>query len=199
MRKLDLILLKVFLYELPILALYAISLGLFDLEQFSLVNVYARFWYDFGGCVIFGSWMIISIFLSSRLVTSTRFREYISSKVSFLKERDEREFLLTGKAARNTMLTTMAVLLLLFCLSCFQFSVYRVPPEQAVEGKDKVLTLDFHFELANDMPVENLQNGMEREDIISYKGLPVSTSTVILGLICWQIASYQCLIHKELK
>ncbi|WP_027938304.1 hypothetical protein [Anaeroarcus burkinensis] len=199
MRKLDLILLKVFLYELPILALYAISLGLFDLEQFSLVNVYARFWYDFGGCVIFGSWMIISIFLSSRLVTSTRFREYISSKVSFLKERDEREFLLTGKAARNTMLTTMAVLLLLFCLSCFQFSVYRVPPEQAVEGKDKVLTLDFHFELANDMPVENLQNGMAREDIISYKGLPVSTSTVILGLICWQIASYQCLIHKELK
>lgn len=199
MKKIDRILLKVFLYELPLVILYAAAVGIFSLDEAALHNVYARFFYDFGGMVVFGSWMLVSLCLSARLVASAAFREQVLSRIARLRERDEREFMLTGKAARNTMLTTLAVLILLFCLSCFQVAVYRVPADQATDGKDKVLTLNFQFDLLNELPRTNRFNDADKTDIVAYTGLPVSNSTLILGLIVWQLASYHRLINKELK
>lgn len=199
MKKIDRILLKVFLYELPLVMLYAVAVGVFSLDEAALHNVYARFFYDFGGMVVFGSWMLVSLCLSARLVASAALREQVLSRIARLRERDEREFMLTGKAARNTMLTTLAVLILLFCLSCFQVAVYRVPADQTVDGKDKVLTLNFQFDLLNELPRTNRFNDADRTDIVAYTGLPVSNSTLILGLIAWQLASYHRLINKELK
>jgi hypothetical protein len=199
MKKFDECLLKVFLYELPIMMLYFISLFIFDLQMAAQTNVYAKFWYDFGGCVVFGSWMLSSLYLSVRLMISAEFRERILSKLTFLKERDEREFILTGQAAKTTMLTTLAVLIFLFCLSCFQVSVYRVPPEQAIDGKDKVLSLGFQLDLSNSPQSLSSQSDTATEDIVSYTALPISSSSVILGLIGWQIVSYNYLMHRAMK
>lgn len=199
MNKLERILLKVFLYELPLVILYAVAIGVFSLDEAATHNAYARFFYDFGGIGVLGCWMLVTLFLSGRLVASAAFREQVLARIVRLKERDEREFILTGKAARNTMLTTLAVLILLFCLSCFQVSVYRAPADQAVDGKDKVLTLNFQFDLLNELPRTNRFNETDRTDIVAYTGLPVSNSTLILGLIAWQLVGYHRLMHKELQ
>lgn len=199
MKKIDAVLLKVFLYELPILMLYFISLFIFGLEMAAHTNVYAKVWYEFGGCVVFGSWMVISLFLSVRLMISSAFREKVLSKITFLKERDEREIILTGQAAKTTMLTTLAVLIFLFCLSCFQVFVYRVPPEQVVDGKNKVLTLGLNFDLTSNPQCKTYQSDTDREDIVSYTALPISNSSVILGLIGWQIISYNYLMRRVMK
>ncbi|SDF19498.1 hypothetical protein [Sporomusa acidovorans] len=199
MRKFDEFLLKVFLFELPVLMFYFIFLFIFDLQKAAQTNVYAKVWYDFGGCAVFGSWMLISLYLSVRLMLSAEFREKILSKITFLKERDEREFILTGQAAKTTMLTTLAVLIFLFCLSCFQVSVYRVPPEQAIDGKDKVLSLGFQLDLSNSPQSHSSQSDANTEDIVSYTALPISSSSVILGLIGWQILSYNYLMHRAMK
>lgn len=200
MKKCDSILLKVFLYELPILMVYFISLFAFGLETAAQSNGYAKVWYDFGGCYIFGSWMIVSTYLSFRLMISEVFREKVLTKMTFLKERDEREVILTGQAAKNTMLTTIAILIFLFCLSCFQVSIYHVPPEQAVDGKDRVLALGLTFNLLEESSQhKNSQEEVEKEDIVSYTGLHISSSTVILGLIGWQIISYNYSMHHAIK
>ena len=199
MKKFDAVLLKVFLYELPILVFYAISLAFFGLETAAKENMYAKVWYDFGGLFVFGSWMTVSICISLRLIMSSSFRSNVLSKITFLREQDEREIVLTGQAAKNTMLTTLAVLILLFCLSCFQFSVYRIPPEQAVDGKSRVLTLGLNFKLLDVPQQQGAGADKEKADIISYSALPISSSTVIIGIIGWQIISYNYLMRRTMK
>jgi hypothetical protein len=198
MKKFDTVLLKAFLYELPILVLYFISL-IFDLEKAANTSTYAKVWYEFGGCVVFGSWMVISLLLSFRLMMSAEFRERVLSKITFLKERDEREIILTGQAAKTTMLTTLAVLIFLFCLSCFQVSVYRVPPEQVIDGKNNVLALNLNFDLINISQCKISPDDTDRQDIVSYTGLPIPNSSIIIGLICWQIIAYNYLMRRAMK
>lgn len=199
MKKLDSTLLKVFLYELPVLVVYFLSIFAFGLEMAAQSNSYAKVWYDFGGCYIFGSWMIVSTYLSFRLMVSEIFREKILTKMTFLKERDEREVILTGQAAKTTMLTTIAILIFLFCLSLFQVSIYHVPPEQAVNGKSRVVELGLSLNLLESSQQKKSQQDEEKEDIVSYTGLHVSSSIIILGLIGWQIISYNYSMRREMK
>lgn len=197
MKKLDSILLKIFLYELPILILYFISYFVFDLEMAAKSNNYAKAWYDFGGFYIFGSWIFCSIYLSFRLMISDLFRKKILTKITLIKERDEREILLTGQAARATMLTTIAILIFLFCFSCFQFSIYQVPPD--IDGKSKVLSLSFNLDLLENPLKQNLEEVTEKQEILSYTGLPISSASVILGLIIWQVIAYNYYMRCLMK
>ncbi|CQR73132.1 hypothetical protein SOV_49160 [Sporomusa ovata DSM 2662] len=198
MKRFDSVILKIFLYELPIILLYFISISIFGLEAAAQRNSFAKVWYDFGGCFIFGSWMAVSLCLSVRLMVSASCREKVLAKLTFLKERDEREVLLTGQAAKNTMLTTLAILLFLFCLSCFQISVYQVPPEQAVDGKSRVLSLGLQFDFTTKKIPQTAEN-IEKQNLLSYDALPISSSTVIICLIGWQIASYNYLMRRAIK
>lgn len=203
MKKVDSLILKFFLYGLPVLIGYAFFAHWYNPDFAARAaraagTGYLETLYDLGG-IIFGAWMILAIYLSIRLMLSGQFREEILSKLTLIKERDEREVLLTGKAAKTTVLTSLAILIFLFCLSCFQVAIYRVPPEQAVDGKTRVISLGVGFGLlASDRP-ENSAGTANRKDILSYTGLPVSSSTVILGLIVWQIAAYNYTMRHLMK
>lgn len=198
MNRLDSILLKVFLYGLPIVLGYAIFAYSYDLETSAQVGGYIQALYDFGGFV-FGAWMALSIYLSVRLMASEVFREKVLTKLTFIKERDEREVLLTGKAAKATMLTTIAILIFLFCLSCFQVSIYRVSAEQAVDGKTGIVSLGLGLGLLEKSKQEKAEEAVQKENIVSYTGLPITSSTVILGLLIWQIISYNYSMRRLMK
>jgi len=197
MNKLDGILLRVFIYELPILLIWFISIFSFDLAVSAQNNFYAEIWYDFGGCFILSSWMIITIYLSIRLIVSNVLRDKILSKLIVLRERDEREVKLTGEAAKTTMLTTLAVLILLFCLSCFQFSVSNLPAEQIIDGKTREISLGLSFNASEQQAANSVQDQVN--NIISYNGLPISNTTLITGIICWQILSYNYAMKHKFK
>ena len=96
---------------------------------------------------VFALWMVLALYLSVRLILSGPFRDQVMARITFIRERDEREALLTGKATRTTFLMTIALLIFLFVLSCFQVSVYRVPPDKAVDGKTGMITLGLGFSL----------------------------------------------------
>jgi hypothetical protein len=85
--------------------------------------------------LVFAFWLTFSIYLSVRLMVSSSFREKVLSKLTFIRERDEREALLTGKATKATFLASIAVLFFLFFLSCFQVSIYRLPPEKLLTAR----------------------------------------------------------------
>ena len=144
-------------------------------------------------------WMTLSIYLSVRLMVSGPFRDQVITKITFIRERDEREAILTGKATKTAFLTSLAFLILLFCLSCFQVSIYRVPLEKAVDGKTGIVSLGLGFNLLEHGKQDRPEDTIQRKHIFSYRGLPVSSATIILMLIIWQIISYNYSMRRLMK
>lgn len=198
MKKLDAALLKVFLYGLPLFVLFALfaygySEGVVDRE-----GGFMTFLNNLAGLVI-TAWMTLALYLSVRLMVSGTFRDQVIARITFMRERDERESLLTGKATKAAFLTSLALLILLFCLSCFQVSVYRVPANKAVDGKTGRISLGIGFSLLESDKQERPADATRKDYIFDYRGLPVSSETVILLLILWQIASYNYSMRRLMK
>jgi len=198
MKKLDSMLLKSFLYGLPVVIVLAVLSYVYSLGVVNNANAYFNLLNSFAGFV-FALWMTLSLYLSFRLIISGPFRDQVMARLTFIRERDEREAILTGKAARTTFLTSLAILIFLFCLSCFQVSVYRLPPEKAVNGKTGIVSLGIGFNLLEHSKQDKPKEIIEKKDIFSYTGLPLSSTTVILILIIWQIISYNYSMRRLTK
>lgn len=198
MKKFDAIMLKVFLAGLPVLLAYAVFAYAYGPDVAAQAGGLITWLYNFGG-LVFGSWMAVSLYLSGRLLLSGPFREKVLTRLTFIKERDEREAMLTGRAAKATMLTSLAILIFLFCMSCFQVSVVSLPPDKAIDDKTKVLSLGVSFNLLTDRPAKAAGEAAHDKGIINYTGLPVSSSAVILGLILWQIIVYNYSMRRLLR
>lgn len=195
MKRLDPILLKFFLYGLPAFVAFAVFAYLYRLYVIDHAFIYFRLLNSLAGIVI-AVWMSLSLFLSIRLMVSEPFRDLVLVKLTFMRERDEREALLTGKATRTTFMTSLAILVFLLSLSCFQVSIYQVPTERAVDGKTGMVSLDIVFNLLEHTKNDHLKEIIEKENIFSYTGLPISSTMVILILIVWQIISYNFSMRK---
>jgi hypothetical protein len=189
MKKVDSIVLKAFLYGLPAVIVLAVFSYPYNLETINRAASHVKLLYNFAG-LIFAAWMTVAIYLSIRLMVSRAFRDKVLAKLTLIRERDEREVVLTGKAARTTLLTSLAILIFLFCLACFRVSIYRVPLQEAIGGKTRVVSLGFGFKLLENSKQETPDHTIRKQDIFSYKGLPISSTTIILVLIIWQIISY---------
>ncbi|MDD5169184.1 MAG: hypothetical protein PHN75_10225 [Syntrophales bacterium] len=189
MTRLDSILLKIFLYGFPAVAVLAVSLQFFHPKIGSHSVGYLKLLNNFSGFV-FAFWLLCSLYLSIRLLFSETFRDKVLTKLTFIRERDEREAILTGKATRATFLSSLAILIFLFCLSTIHVSMYRVPPEKAVDGKTGFVSLGVGFSLFENGEKTQAVTGLQKKDIFSYTNLPLSNTAVILLLILWQIASY---------
>lgn len=195
MNKSDSVLLKVFTCGLPLIGLLAVYTYGYNAEMvshaapvFNLLNSCAG--------LVFAVWITLSVYLSIRLMVSESFREQVLVRLTFMRERDEREVMLTGKATRTAFLTSLALLVFLFCLSCFHVSVYRVPPEKAVNGKTGMVSLGLGFDLLQHHPAGKDNEAMQKQDIFSYTGLPVSNTSVILLLIVWQVTSFNYVMRR---
>jgi hypothetical protein len=191
-------LLKVFLFLLPAAAILAIFSHFYGTGAVDHNALYSRFLNGFAGLVI-ALWMTLSLYLSVRLIASGPFRDQVIARITFIRERDEREAMLTGKAAKTAFLTSLALLIFLFCLSCFQVSVYRVPPERAVDGKTGIVSLGLAFNILEQGNQNRAQDTIIRKNIFSYKGLPISSTAIVLMLIFWLIASYNYSMRRLLN
>ncbi|MDB9822669.1 hypothetical protein OAC89_03120 [Deltaproteobacteria bacterium] len=198
MKRLDSMLLKVFLYGLPAFVVFAAFAYSYSIGVINHAYIYLKLLNSLAGLVI-AIWMTLSLYLSVRLMLSGPFRDQVITRITFIRERDEREAILTGKATRTTFMTSLAILIFLFFLSCFQVSIYRVPPEKAVDGKTGMVSLGLGFNLLEQSGQDTPEDTIEKEDIFSYTGLPVSSTTLILMLILWQIISYNYSMRRLTK
>lgn len=198
MKRVDQIVAKVFLYGLPIAVILAVFASFINPNNLSSYSSLVRSLYNFSG-LIFGLWMAFSLYLSGRLVFSTSFRNKLLSRLALVKERDERELALTGTATKTTFLTTLAILILLLCLSVFQVSIYQVPEDKAVNGKRGTISLGFGFSLTDEVKSENQAKPKEAtKTFINYAGIPISKTAIILFLIVWQIGIYNLTMRRSL-
>lgn len=198
MKRFDSVLLRVFLYVLPLVAILAVFSYFYSIGVVKHGDNYVGFLNSFAGFV-FAVWMTFSIYLSFRLIVSGPFRDQVITKITFMRERDEREAIMTGKATKAAFLTSLAFLILLFCLSCFQVSIYRVPPEKAVDGKTGIISLGLGFDFLDHSKQARPEDKIQRKDIFFYRGLPVSSAVIILLLIIWQIISYNYSMRRMMK
>ena len=198
MKRFDPMLLRVFLYGLPAVVVCAAFAYCYRVGVVSHASGYLRFLNTLAG-LVFAVWMMLSLYLSVRLMVSGPFRDQVIAKLTLIRERDEREAILTGKATRTTFLTSLAILIFLFCLSCFQVSIYRVPPERAVDGKTGIVSLGLGFNLLEHSKQDRPKDTIEKKDLFSYTGLPVSSTTVILMLIAWQVIAYNYSMRRLTK
>jgi hypothetical protein len=198
MKRWDSILLKAFLYGLPLVIILSIFSYFYGLEILNRVPDKIKLLYNFAGLVL-ALWMLLSIYLSVRLMVSSSFRNKVLAKITFIRESDEREVMLTGKAIKTTFLTSLAILIFLFCFSCFQVSIYRVPPAKAVDGKTGRISLGVGFTLLESSKQAHADKTLQKTDIFTYTGLPLSSTAVILLLIIWQIISYNYAMQRLIK
>ncbi|MCB2186040.1 MAG: hypothetical protein KQJ78_06455 [Deltaproteobacteria bacterium] len=198
MKRLDPILLKLFLYGIPLVAGFALFSHWYNTGGLTTGSAVAGFLNGLAGLVV-ATWMTLAIYLSFRLLVSGPFRDQVLARITFIRERDEREAILTGKATKKVFLTSLAFLILLFCLSSFQVSVYRVPLEHAVDGKTGVISLGLGFSFLEQVQQDHPAALTKEKDIFTYQGLPLSSAAIVLLLIAWQIVSYNFTMRRLMR
>ncbi|MCE5336181.1 MAG: hypothetical protein LLG06_16490 [Desulfobacteraceae bacterium] len=198
MKRCDTTMLQIFSYGIPVLVLYGVYAYLYRGSPVDRPETVWRLIYNFGGLIL-AAWMLLSLYLSLRLMASGGFRDEVLSRMTFIKERDEREIMLTGVAVKKTFLTSLAILIFLFFLSCFHVSLSKLPPGETIDGKTRVLTLDISLNLIRDSGPQDPGATKHAVDIVSYEGLPITSTAVILLLILWQILSYNCAMRRLMR
>jgi hypothetical protein len=200
MKKADSLVLKVFLYGLPLAIILAVFASFINPNTVSQQPWPISTLYNFAG-LIFGLWMLFSLYLSMRLIFSESFRETILSKLTLIKERDEREALFTGKATKNVLLSSLAILICALCLSVFTVSIHKLPPEKAIQGKTGTISLGIGFSLWDDSKTKFTNSEEHSPNLMNfdYQGIPISKSGLILLMILWQIGAYNLSMRRLLN
>lgn len=199
MKIFDRFCLKAFLYGVPLVVLFALVTFAFRKWVGGNPDGLLGAFYNLGGLAL-AFWVLIVFCLSVRMLFCERLRDAVLTRLAFMKERDEREVQLTGRATRVTFLMTLSLLLFLLFLSCFQISIYRVPQEYADEnGKTGRITMGLYAELFNKEAPVYEDSVPHSRDIFVYTKLPISTTTVILLLIFWNIGLYGFFMRRMLS
>ena len=136
-------------------------------------------------------WTLISLSLSISMFFSQTNRDIILLRLSGLKEKDERETQITGKALKSSYLTTMTILLFLLFISLFSVHVSKKSAHNVEPGqKSGLLSLGIKFQfLDSEAAIVTQKEGYDL--YFELNNIPISPTTLILILLLWQIVSYR--------
>lgn len=139
-------------------------------------------------------WFAVLILFLILLVALPEARERTLKRLANLKERDEREQFITGKASRAAYISTLSLMILWLFLSIFSLNIYRVPENEAVNEKTGTVAIGLGFSLLDKPHVET---NSENEVIFESKDIPLSKTAIILILVIWQLAVFNFTARKE--
>ena len=143
-------------------------------------------------------WILISWLFSITMFFSRNNREIFLKKLSGIKERDEREIQIVGKALRTSYLTTMTILLSLLFLSMFHFEVAVNSADTIESGQERgYWGVGLAYNPINPWAITTQKEGYD--SYFSYYGLPISPPSLILLLLIWQIVSFRVVSRRALK
>ena len=141
-------------------------------------------------------WFSVLILFLISLVVLPKTREHTLLRLANIKDRDEREEFVTGKAAKSAYISGLSLLLLLLFFSMFQLQITRLPAEQAINGKTGILNLGMHFSLIDDPKIETSSSG---KVLFETKDIPLSKSGILLILLAGQILAFHLRAKKEMR
>ena len=143
-------------------------------------------------------WTLIAWLFSITMFFSKNNREIVLKKLSGIKERDEREVQVVGKALRASYLTTMTILLFLFLISLFHVAIAIESFDHVEPGKPPgYYSLGFQFDSDFLDPDAVITQKEGYDHYLELNGIPVTTPNVILILLVWQIVSFRVVFRMD--
>ena len=139
-------------------------------------------------------WFLLLFVFMILLVVRKETQESTIKYLAGLKERDEREEIIMGSAAKQSFTATAGLLMLLLFLSCFTLTIAKLPPNQVVDGRKSSLSLGFRFS-ETDTKVTASPDG---QVMYEHHDLPLSKSAILLLVLAWQVATFKIRARKEL-
>lgn len=163
----------------------------------------------FASTVIQGAWDLLGVHLLAwlatllyffvMLVVSPALRDAVLTRLAGIRERDEREELIVGQAARASWLSTLALLVFLLLVSGLQVQVRELPMEQQQPGARREVSIGYVIQLrvvsnrrgaAVSRPAAESSVQAPAGVLFSYSGVPLTSSALLLILLCWHVLSF---------
>jgi hypothetical protein len=143
-------------------------------------------------------WTLTTLGLTISMFFSKALRNSVLARLSGMKERDEREVQIVGRALKSTYLSSMTILLCLLSISFIQVTFSKKSADNLSPGElPRSISFGYKYKLSDS---DALIIKKEGYDIyVQYNGVPLSTTSVILFLIIWQIVSYRYVSRKALR
>ncbi len=143
-------------------------------------------------------WTLITFFLTIAMFFSKRLRNDVLSKLSGIKERDEREVQIVGKALKSTYLSTMTILLFLLIISLFNIYIEKKSVDSIEPGQPRnTVMIHMGFNIIDHNAVITQKEGCD--EYFEINDLPISSSALIFILMLWQIFSYRHVSRRTMK
>lgn len=140
-------------------------------------------------------WFAVLILFLFLLVLLPSVREKTLRRLANLKERDEREEYITGKASRSAYVATLSLMIFFLFFSMFSFNIYRSPEQAALTGKRHTAAIQVGFSLLDNKPAIN--DSQYGEPLFKSKNFSLSTTAILLILISWQLLAFNLAARKE--
>jgi hypothetical protein len=140
-------------------------------------------------------WFVCLLVFVVLLVTVPRARNQTLRRIANLKDRDEREQIVTGRAARASYISTLSMLILFLFLSIVQVEVEKLSPQHALNGKTGIMKIGLKFNMLDSPRVEHSPDG---KVLFESKDIPLSKTGIVLFIFVWQLASFGLSARREL-
>lgn len=152
-------------------------------------------WWDVFGW-FFIAWVLDLLYIVTKMLVSKNVRDIIMNKLAGIKERDEREMLVAGNAAKFAFLSTFALLLFMLVFSVTNFKVSK---DQTSPAENKGLAvIGFGATFIDEKAIVYEKTDKENFSF-NYTSFPITKPFMIILLMFWQIGSYHLIARRELK
>lgn len=143
-------------------------------------------------------WTLATLALTISMFFLKALRSSVLARLSGMKERDEREVQIVGKALKSTYLSSMTILLCLLSISFIQVTFSKKSADNLRPGElPRTLSLGYNAKLSESDAIVTKKEGYDI--YIQYNGVPLSTTALIMFLLIWQIVSYRYASRKALR
>jgi hypothetical protein len=142
-------------------------------------------------------WFIMLIVFLICMITMKGVREKTLRRLANLKERDEREQYIMGKAARATYISSLSLMILVLFFCMFSVRISTIPP---VPPNNHHLSagISLHFSLLNKTEYAKLQDKSAKTSVLfDSKEFSLSSSAIVLLLLGWQLLIFNYTARKE--
>ncbi len=143
-------------------------------------------------------WTLTSLFLSILMLFSRSVRDSILQKITGIKERDEREVQIAGKALKSSYLTTMTILLFLLVISLFHLEISEKSADSVEVGQHRgTVGLLLNFKAFDSDGIVTQKEGYDSYFHLNF--MPISGQALIILLLLWQTISYRFVVRRSFK
>lgn len=183
-------------YTFPLAIAGFLIIGLYEKSLVSDITPIAPVY--FCNLIFSVLWTFATFLLTIAMFFFKGLRNDVLVKLTGIKERDEREIQIVGKGLKSTYLSTMTILLFLLILSLFNIRFESKNADNA--GPDQrrgTGSITMEFSIIDHNALITHKEGYDK--YFELNDLPISSTTLIIVLILWQVFSYRYVTRRALK